>query len=157
MPDSPPAAIFYDDLEVGRVFPSNSVDVTAEEIVAFAQRYDPQPFHVDPVAAEKSVFGGLVASGWLTAALTMRLMVTSEFSFQRGVIGMGVESLRWPAPVRPGDRLTAEVEIAAMRPSKSKPRFGVVQVRTTTRNQRSEIVQVLVSTVLVPRRDAMGP
>ena len=152
MPDSPPAAIFYDDLELGRVFPSDSIEVTAEEIVAFAQRYDPQPFHVDAVAAEKSVFGGLVASGWLTAAITMRLMVTGAFSFQRGVIGMGIESLRWPAPVRPGDRLTAAVEIVAMRPSESKPRFGVVQVRTTTRNQRGEAVQIVVSNVLVPRR-----
>ena len=152
MPESPTAAVFYDDLAVGRVFSSGFVDVTEEESVTFARRYDPQPFHVDPVAAEKSVFGGLVASGWLTAALTMRLMVTSEFSFRRGVIGMGVESLRWPTPVRPGDRLTATVEILALRPSKSKPQFGIAQVRTTTRNQRGETVQIVVSNVLVPRR-----
>ena len=149
---SEPTPIFYDDLAVGRVFPSGSVDVTEEEIVTFARRYDPQPFHVDPVAAEKSVFGGLVASGWLTASLTMRLMVTSEFSFRRGVIGMGVESLRWPAPVRPGDRLTASVEILSLRPSQSKPQFGIAQVKTTTLNHRGETVQVVVSNVLVPRR-----
>jgi acyl dehydratase len=152
MEKSESTPIFYEALEVGRVFPSGFVDVTEEEIVTFARRYDPQPFHLDPVAAEKSVFGGLVASGWLTASLTMRLMVTSGFSFRRGVIGMGVESLRWPAPVRPGDRLTASVEILSLRPSQSKPQFGIGQVKTTTLNQRGETVQVVVSNVLVPRR-----
>jgi acyl dehydratase len=144
--------MFYEDLAVGRIYRSGSLDVSADEITTFAARYDPQPFHLDAVAAEKSVFGGLVASGWLTASLTMRLMVTSEFQFGGGVVGLGVESLRWPAPVRPGDRLTAAVEIAAMRTSESKPGFGVVKIRTTTTNQHGNVVQVLVSNVLVPRR-----
>jgi acyl dehydratase len=128
------------------------VEVTAEEITSFAARYDPQVFHLDPEAAGQSVFGGLVASGWLTASLTMRLMVTSEFKFGRGVVGLGVDSLRWPAPVRPGDQLTAAVEIVAMRVSESKPKFGVVRIRTTTTNQHGTVVQTLVSNVLVERR-----
>jgi acyl dehydratase len=147
-----PEQMYYENLAVGRVYRSASVEVTAAEITTFAARYDPQPFHLDPVAAQASVFGGLVASGWLTASLTMRLMVNSEFKFGRGVVGLGVESLRWPLPVRPGDTLTAAVEIAAMRTSESKPDHGVVKIRTTTTNQRGEVVQVLVSNVLVPRR-----
>lgn len=147
-----PTPIYYDDLSVGRVYRSGTLGVTAEEITTFAARYDPQPFHLDPIAAGRSVFGGLVASGWLTAALTMRLMVTSEFSFGHGVVGLGVESLRWPQPVRPGDELSATVEIEAMRVSASKPGFGVVKIRTTTTNQRAEIVQVMSSNILVQRR-----
>lgn len=146
------SALFYEDLAVGRVFRTASVDVTAEEITSFAARYDPQPFHLDPEAARQTVFGGLVASGWMTAGLTMRLMVDGEFKFGRGVVGLGVETLQWPRPVRPGDRLTAAVEIAALRASESKPQFGVAKIRTTTTNQRGETVQVMVSNVLVPRR-----
>ena len=152
MSDPLPNLVFYDDLVVGRVYRSGKVMVTAEEIIAFASRYDPQVFHLDPVAAQKTVFGGLVASGWLTASLTMRLMVTGEFNFGSGVVGLGVESLRWPEPVRPGDELGAEVEITSMRVSDTKPNFGVVQIRTTTRNQHGAIVQVLASIVLVRRR-----
>ena len=145
-------SMFYEELVIGRAYRSGSIEVTAEEITTFAARYDPQPFHLDPVAAAQSVFGGLVASGWLTASLTMRLMVLSEFKFGRGVVGLGIETLRWPQPVRPGDVLTATVEIAAMRTSESKPDYGVVKIRTTTANQRGETVQVMVSNVLVPRR-----
>ena len=145
-------SMFYEELVIGRAYRSGSIEVTAEEITTFAARYDPQPFHLDPVAAAQSVFGGLVASGWLTASLTMRLMVLSEFKFGRGVVGLGIETLRWPQPVRPGDVLTATVEIAAMRTSESKPDYGVVKIRTTTTNQRGETVQVMVSNVLVPRR-----
>jgi len=144
--------LFYDDLAIGRVVRSQSIAVTAEEIKSFATRYDPQPFHLDATAAEASVFGGLVASGWLTAALTMRLMVTSQFKFGGGAIGLGVETLQWPKPVRPGDTLSAAIEVLAMRGSDSKPGFGIVKLRTSTSNQHGEIVQVMVSNVLVPRR-----
>ncbi len=144
----------YEDLAVGRTFRTASVDVTAEEVASFAARYDPQPFHLDEAAARSSVFGGIVASGWLTASLTMRLMVKSDFDFGSGVVGLGVDSLRWPRPVRPGDRLTATIEIMAMRVSESKPGFGVVKIKTTTTNQRDEVVQVQVSNILVPRRGA---
>ena len=146
--------LYYDDLAVGRVFRTDSVEVTTEEIIEFARRYDPQVFHTDPVAAAETLFGGLVASGWLTAALTMRLMVLGEFHFGRGVVGLGVESLRWPKPVRPGDVLSATVEVAAMRVSESKPEHGIVRIATTTRNQHDEVVQTMVSNVLVRRRAA---
>jgi acyl dehydratase len=154
MADDTARTIHYEDLAAGRVFRSASLIVNAEEIVSFAARYDPQPFHLDATAAERSVFGGLVASGWLTASLTMRLMVTSEFRLGGGAIGLGVDSLRWPEPVRPGDTLTAAVEIVSMRASESKPDFGVVKIRTTTTNQRNEIVQVMVSNILIRRRRA---
>ena len=144
--------IRYDELVIGHVYRSAAVEVTEDEIKSFAARYDPQPFHLDRAAAERSVFGGLVASGWLTAALTMRLMVASEFQLGGGAIGLGVDSLRWPQPVRPGDTLTAAVEIVGRRASESKPDFGIVKIRTTTTNQRGEVVQVMVSNILVRRR-----
>lgn len=144
--------IFFEDLTVGRTYRTDSVEVTAAEIASFAERYDPQPMHLDPVAARQSVFGGLVASGWMTAALTMRLMVLGEFHLGTGVVGLGVDTLQWPRPVRAGDRLTATVEVIAVRPSTSKPRFGLAKIRTTTANQNGEPVQVMVSNVLLPRR-----
>lgn len=147
-----PTTLYFEDLAAGARYRTGSVEVTAEEIVAFARRYDPQPFHLDAAAGEKSVFGGLIASGWLTAALTMRLMVHGEFTFGSGAIGLGIDSLRWPQPVRPGEVLSAEVEILGKRESHSRPAFGLVKMRTTTRNAAGQIVQAMVSNVLVPRR-----
>lgn len=141
-------------MAVGRSHRTASIEVTAEEITAFAGRYDPQPFHLDDAAGKQSVFGGLVASGWMTAGLTMRMIVMSEFGFGTGAIGLGVETLRWPRPVRPGDVLTANVEVIAARASKSQPAHGIVKLRTTTTNQRGEPVQVMLSNVLVRRRYA---
>src|SRR5690606_20045006 len=112
----------------------------------------PQVFHLDPDAARASVFGGMVASGWLTAALTMRLMVTSELRFSTGVVGLGVDTLQWPRPVRPGDRLTAAIEVVSLRASRSKPDFGVAKIRTVTTNQHGETVQTMTSNILVRRR-----
>jgi acyl dehydratase len=152
MSETAPAQLFFEDLVVGRVFHTASVDVTAEEITTFAARYDPQPFHTDPIAAKQTVFGGLVASGWMTAALTMRLMMTGEFHFGSGVVGLGVDTLQWPRPVRPGDRLTASVEVMSTRTSQSRPAHGIVKIRTTTTNQDKAVVQVMVSNVLAPRR-----
>jgi acyl dehydratase len=146
------AELYYEDLNIGRVFHTDSIEVTREEIIAFASRYDPQPFHLDEAAAKDTAFGNLVSSGWLTAALTMRLMILSEFKFPRGVVGLGVDALRWPRPVLPGDKITAAVEITAMRASASKPAYGVVRIVTTTTNQRNEVVQTKTSNVLVPRR-----
>ena len=148
--------MYYEDLTIGRVYRTGSVDVTAGEITTFAARYDPQIFHLDPIAAARTVFGGLVASGWLTASLTMRLMMTGEFKFGGGVVGLGVESLQWPRPVRPGDRLTVAVEVTAMRTSASKPDHGIVKIRTTTTNQDQQVVQAMISNVLVPRRATPG-
>jgi acyl dehydratase len=145
-------SLYYEDLAVGRIFKTDSIVVTQEEMLAFASRYDPQPFHLNAEAGKSSVFGGMAASGWLTAALTMRLMILSEFKFGRGVVGLGVESLRWPRPVFAGDRITATIEISAMRLSESKPGYGVVRFTTMTTNQRGELVQSKISNVLVPRR-----
>lgn len=142
----------FEDLAIGRTYRCRTVEVTAEEITRFAARYDPQPFHLDPIAAQESVFGGLVASGWLTAALTMHLMVGSELEFGPGVVGLGVDTLQWPKPVRPGDCLSATIEVIAMRASASKPDFGIAKIRTTTTNQRGEIVQTMLSNILVRRR-----
>jgi acyl dehydratase len=149
---SPTAHVYYEDLTIGRVYHTAAIEVTAEEITRFATRYDPQPFHLDEAAGRASLFGGLVASGWLTAALTMRLMVLGEFNFGSGVVGLGVETLQWPRPVRPGDVLTAKVEVIAARTSASKRRHGIAKLRTTTLNQHGEPVQVMVSNVLVQRR-----
>lgn len=152
MADASSVQRYFEDLAVGQEYRTGTVAVTADEAREFALRYDPQPFHVDPAAAAGSVFGGIIASGWLTAALTMRLMVLGEFGFGSGVIGLGIDTIKWPAPVRPGDTLAARMEILAARASESRPDFGVIKLRTTTVNQRGETVQVLVSNALVRRR-----
>jgi len=141
-----------EDIHVGDRFRSADYVVTESEIIEYATRYDPQPFHTDPAAAPKSIFGGLVASGWLTASITMRLLAQSEIHIAGGLIGLGVEDLRWPKPVRPGDTLHVEVEVLEVRPSRSRPDRGIVRVRNTTLNQRQEVVQTLVTALFVPRR-----
>jgi len=143
---------YLEDIHVGDRFRSTDYNVTEREIVEYATRYDPQPFHTDPTAATKSVFGGLVASGWFTAAITMRLLAQSEIRIAGGLIGMGVDELRWPRPVRPGDTLHVDVEVLEVRPSRSHPDRGIVRVRNTTRNQKEEVVQTLVTALFVPRR-----
>jgi acyl dehydratase len=120
----------------------------------FANAFDPQPFHLDEEAARSTFFGGLAASGWHTAALTMRLLVESDVRPAGGIIGAGGEELRWPRAVRPGDELELEAEVLEVRPSASRPRRGLVKFRTTTLNQRQEPVQVLVMSLLVERRAA---
>lgn len=144
--------IYYlDDLEVGQRFGSGRYLLDGESIKRFAVEYDPQPFHLDDETAKATLFKGLAASGWHTAALTMRLLVESEFKPAGGVIGAGIEELRWPQPVRQGDELLIETEIIEVRPSKSRPDQGIVKVRTTTYNQRQEPVQVLVASLVVKR------
>ncbi len=150
----PGPTLCYEDLAVGRRFGTGEIAVTREEIVAFASRFDPQPFHLDAEAAGGSVFGGLVASGWLTGALTMKIMIEGELRLAGGHVGLGIDSIRWPRPVRPGDRLTAVTEVLEMRPSASRPGHGVVKFRTETLNQDRETVQVMVATQLVLRRPA---
>lgn len=145
--------LYYEDLAVGRVLRTGEVEVNREEMLAFASRYDPQRFHLEEEAGVNSVFGGMSASGWFTAALTMRLMTLGEFRFGAGgAVGLGIDELRWPRPVHVGDRLTATTEVAAMRVSASKPAHGVVKFITTTRNQRGEVVLTKAAQVLVPRR-----
>ena len=148
-------ALHLEDLAPGQRYGSaGRLTVTAEEITAFAARFDPQPFHLDDSAARGSMFGGLAASGWHTAAMTMRLLVESDFRPAGGVIGGGMDELRWPRPVRPGDELRVETEVLEVRPSRSRPEQGLVKARTTTFNGRGEPVQVLVANLIVPCRAA---
>ncbi len=119
-----PREWFLEDFAVGQRFTSGSVGVSAAEIKAFAAQFDPQPFHLDEEAARSTFFGGLVASGWHTAALTMRLIVDSDLKIAGGSIGAGAELIKWPRPVRPGDTLHAVSEVLEIRPSKSRPNRG---------------------------------
>jgi len=143
---------YLEDFAPGQKYESGSLRVTPEDIKAFASEYDPQPFHLDDAAAKKTFFGGLAASGWHTAALTMKLLVAGSLQPAGGIIGAGFEEFRWPRPVRPGDELHVESEILEVRPSKSRPTQGLIKVRTTTLNQDGEAVQVFVGSLVVPRR-----
>jgi len=135
---------YFDDLEIGQRFVSGSRTLGAAEIKAFAREFDPQPFHLDEVAAEKTLFRGLAASGWHTMALTMRMLTDGGMPIATGVIGVGGE-IAWPRPVRPGDELRVESEVLEITPSRSKPGQAVVTVRSTTTNQNGEAVQVLTA------------
>ncbi len=141
-----------EDFEVGQIFHSGARKVDATRLKEFAREFDPQPFHLDEASGRTSLFGGLVASGWHTAALTMSLLVESDLTPAGGVVGLGVDEIRWPHPVRPGDELQLEAAILEVRPSRSDPANGIVKVRMTTCNQRREPVQVAVANLLVPRR-----
>jgi acyl dehydratase len=142
--------VYYEDLQVGRRFTSASRPLDADAVKAFARDFDPQPFHTDEETARGTFFDGLAASGWHTAALTMRLLVESV-PVAAGLIGAGVE-LVWPRPARPGDVLTVESEVIERRELKSKPGYGIVRLRSITRNQRGEVLQDMTSSVLAPRR-----
>jgi acyl dehydratase len=133
---------YLEDFTVGQTFGSGRLRITEPQIKAFAAEFDPQPFHLDEAAARQTFFQGLAASGWHTAAITMRLLVESELKPAGGVIGAGFEEFRWPKPVRPGDELHIESEVLDVRPSRSRPNQGLVKLRTTTLNQNNEAVQV---------------
>jgi acyl dehydratase len=137
------------DMHVGQRFTSSSQLIDAEQIKAFAKQFDPQPFHLDAEAAKDSLFGELVASGWHTAAITMRLLVESGLPLAGGIIGAGGE-ITWPNPTRPGDVLQVESEIIELRPSRSRSDRGWATLRSETRNQRGEVVQVLLARLIVP-------
>src|SRR5213596_4142508 len=143
---------YLEDFAVGQTFGSGRLRVEKERIKTFAAEFDPQPFHLDEEAARGSIFRGLAASGWHTAAMTMRLLVESELKPAGGIIGAGFDEFRWPRPVRPGDELRVEVEVLDVRASKSRPAQGLVKVRTTTLNQNDEAVQILIANIVVPRR-----
>lgn len=130
-----------------------ALPLTEPDVLAFGHAFDPQPFHTDPAAAQDSFFKGLAASGWHTAAATMRLLVTQGPAIAGGIIGAGIEDLRWPRPTRPGDALSLEVKVLEVREMRSKPDFGLVRVKVTTLNQRDEIAQVMACTLVVPRRN----
>ncbi|WP_201841156.1 MaoC family dehydratase [Microvirga zambiensis] len=144
-------SLFLDDLHVGQTFTSPSHGLDAEQIKRFAREFDPQPFHLDEAAAARSLFAGLAASGWHTAAVTMRLLVSGGAPIAGGLIGAGGE-IAWPKPTRPGDELHVVSEVMEIIPSRSKPDRGIVVLRSETRNQRGEVVQVLTSKLVVPRR-----
>ena len=146
----PPKLLYLEDLAIGEVFISSPITVTAEMIKAFAREFDPQPFHLDEVAAQDSVFEGLAASGWHTAAMTMRMTVEC-LPIAGGLIGASGQ-ITWPRPTRPGDVLAAHCEIIDMRASRTKPDRGIVTLRNETHNQRGEVVQVFESRMMVPRR-----
>jgi acyl dehydratase len=147
-----PKELYFEDFYVGQKFPSaGSYKVTAQEIKEFGQKYDPQPFHLDETAGEASFFKGLAASGWLTAAIAMRLRVDT-LTVAGGMIGAGVEELRWTGPVRPGDVIRSEIEVLGVRESKSRPTFGVVRTRSTVTNQRDEVVLRGTVNFLAPLR-----
>ena len=143
---------YLEDFAVGQTFGSGRLRIDKERIFAFAAEFDPQPFHLDEAAARHSIFGGLSASGWHTAAVTMRLLVDSELKPAGGFIGAGLDECRWPRPVRPGDELRIECEVIDVRPSKSRPEQGLIKLRTTTLNQDGEAVLVHVVNLVVLRR-----
>jgi len=146
------SSLYFEDFAVGQIYRTGELTVSADAIKAFATSFDPQPFHLDDAAATKTFFQGLAASGWHTAALTMRLLVTEGAPIAGGIIGAGMDELRWPRPVRPGDRLHLESEVMEVRPSRSRPEQGLVKMRTTTLNQNNEPVQIVVGNLVVPRR-----
>jgi acyl dehydratase len=144
--------LYLEDLTPGQRFTSPTLTVTEAEIKEFAGRYDPQPFHLDDEAAKRTLFGGLAASGWHTAALTMRMLLEGGAPFAGGIIGGGGE-IAWPRPTRPGDVLHVEAEVLEVIPSKSKPDRGMVLMRNETKNQNGEAVQITTMKLVVPRRN----
>jgi acyl dehydratase len=144
-------ARYLEDVQPGDSFESGSVTMIEAEMIEFASRFDPQPMHTDPVAAMDGPFGGLVASGWHTAAVVMRLLNDARPLGATPLIGMS-DLLRWPLPVRAGDVLRAKVEVLASRVSRTRPSHGILKLRVTTRNQRGETVMVQEPSCWVPRR-----
>ena len=143
---------YLEDFAVGQTFRSGQRQIDAERIKTFAAEFDPQPFHLDEAAARDTIFRGLAASGWHTAAVTMRLLVESDLKPVGGIVGAGFDEFRWPRPVRPGDELHVESEVLEVRPSRSRPGQGLLKVRTTTLNQKGEPVQISIGNLMVPRR-----
>jgi len=147
-------SLYLEDLRVGQRFTSPAHRLDTEQIKAFAGQFDPQPFHLDEDAANGSLFAGLAASGWHTAAVTMSLLVKGGAPIAGGIIGAGGE-IAWPRPTRPGDELRVVSEVMEIVPSRSRPDRGMVTIRTETLNQRDEVVQVLTARLVVPRRSTV--
>jgi acyl dehydratase len=143
---------YLEDFAVGQMFGSGRLRIDGERALAFAAEFDPQPFHLDEAAARRSIFGGMTASGWHTAAVTMRLLVGTEFKPAGGIIGAGFDECRWTRPVRPGDELRIECEVIEVRPSRSRPLQGMIKLRITTMNQNDDPVLVQVANLVVPRQ-----
>ena len=148
-----PSPRYLDDLQPGDRFTSAEHTLDEAQIKAFAVQFDPQPFHLDPEAAKATLFGGLAASGWHTAAITMRLLVGGGLPLAGGIIGAGGE-INWPKPTRPGDVLHVDTEVLSVTPSRSRPDRGMVTVRSETRNQQGDVLQLSITKLVVPRRPA---
>jgi len=149
---------YFEDYAVGSVHEFGSVEVEEAEVIAFARRFDPQLFHVDPEAARKTAFGGLIASGWHTGSLTMRLLVDHYISHVASLGSPGIDELRWLRPVRPGDTLSVRVTVTEARPSRSKPDRGIVRSFVEVLNGDREVVMTLSALTLILRRPARpGP
>jgi acyl dehydratase len=145
--------LYWEDIGVGQVMTSRTQVMTRDRIVTFAEEFDPQPQHLSEEAARSSLFGELVASGWHTASITMRLQLEAMMGrFPGGSLGAQIDTLAWRRPVRPGDEIRAQVEVLAKRPSGSRPDRGLLTLKTTTLNQRDETVQEMTASVLAPRR-----
>jgi len=149
----PTAKLYLEDLYAGQRFTTGQYPMDEKRIKEFAAEFDPQPFHLDEAAGVESIFEGLAASGWHTAAVTMKLLVESEMSIAGGLVGVAGE-ISWPKPTRPGDILQVESEVLEIVPSRSKPQRGIAKIRNTTVNQRGEVVQVFTASVLVYRRNS---
>jgi acyl dehydratase len=145
-------AVYFEDLEIGRTMRAGPIAVSLEEVLAFARAYDPQPYHLDEAAALESPFRGLAASGWHTAALAMRLFVEMRPFGSNPILGLGVDELRWLAPVRPGDSLTLTAEVIELAASRSRPDRGTVRMQLVAANQRGEPVYSNRPILFVPRR-----
>ncbi|WP_423757687.1 MaoC family dehydratase [Burkholderia sp. NLJ2] len=144
---------YFDDFTIGDTFVGATHEVTAADIKRFAAEFDPQPFHLDDEAARDTIFGGLAASGWHTAAITMRLLVASGPKLANGILGAGAD-IEWKQPTRAGDVLRVESEVVELTPSRSRPQYGMLTLRTRTVNQRGEVVQILTARLMVARRPA---
>lgn len=143
---------YFDELQVGQKFAGpTSHRLDRERIVGYAQQYDPQPFHLDDDAAQASIFGGLAASGWQTASITMRLMVDGGMPLAGGLVGVEV-TVVWPEPTRPGDVLSVESEVLELIPSRSRPERGVAVMRCVTKTMDGRVRQILTGKMIVPRR-----
>ena len=145
---------YFEDFQVGQVLELGSYEVTREEILAFARQYDPQPFHLDEEAGRRSIYGSIIASGWQTAAICHRMLVRSVLEDSASMGSPGVDELRWLRPVRPGDTISARIEVLEVTPSRSKPDRGSIRTRMEVRNQQGEVVMTESAAVLFRRRPA---
>ena len=143
----------FEDFPIGARLVSTGYPITADAIMDFGRKFDPQIFHYNSDAAEKTLFGGLAASGWHTAAVSMRLFVDT-MDVAGGIIGMGVDELKWPNAVRPGDELRLEIQILEARHSKSRPGYGIIRIRNVTKNQSDEVVQSFMASTMLRTREA---
>ena len=144
--------IYFEDLSLGQKFHAGPLHVTQEAIIAYAKQFDPQDFHTDPVKAKDTIFGELVASGWHTASLTMRMILEAGPTMKGGMVGRAIEKMGWPRPVRPGDELKLEIEVIDLRTSAKSPARGIMRTKNTVANQKGEPVLEMEVVIFVPRR-----